>query len=95
MQHHAILAANAQLSQHAHWRQAQRSFPDELIVLLLNFAREKQAGRGCLRYQFDKKTWAEAAEWLGQRAVLFERYRNKAYLIEGRPDTVVTVAWKH
>jgi hypothetical protein len=95
MQHHVILAANAQLCQHAHWRQAQRSFPDELIDLLLLFARPHAAGGGRLRYQFDKETWAEAAEWLGPRAVLFERYRYKAYLIEGRPDTVVTVAWKH
>jgi hypothetical protein len=95
MQHHAILPATAKLCPHALWRQAQRSFPEELVDLLLLFAQPKPAGGGRMRYQFDEETWAEAAEWLGQRAVLFERYRRKAYLIEGRPDTVVTVAWKH
>ena len=95
MHHHVILAANATLCQHAHWRQAQRSFPQELVDLLLLFARPQPAGGGRARYQFDNETWAEASEWLGHRAVLFERYRRKAYLIEGHPDTVVTVAWKH
>jgi hypothetical protein len=95
MQPFKFAALAQQLCQHALWRQAQRAFPDELIDLLLLFARPTPAGGGRLRYRFDDETWAEAAEWLGKRALQFERYRKKAYLIEDRSGTIVTVAWEH
>lgn len=95
MQPFEFPATTLQLCQHALWRQAQRAFPEELVDLLLMFARPVPAGGGRLRYRFNDETWAEAAEWLGNRAVQFERYRSKAYLIEGRSGTIITVAWEH
>ena len=95
MQSLELRAATLPLCQHALWRQAQRAFPEDLVNLLLLFAQPMPAGGGRLRYRFNDETWAEAAEWLGKRAAQFERYRSKAYLIEGRSGTIITVAWEH
>ena len=92
---HRLPITGPALCTHALWRQAQRSFPADLIDLLLTFACPQPAGGGSLRYRFDDETWAEAAEWLGRRAAQFERYRRRAYLIEGRCGTIITVAWEH
>ena len=82
------------LSRHARIRMAQRSIPQFVVDLLLDFTDPVSAGSGCHLHRFNADSWAEAQHAVGNRASRLDRYRN-AYIIVGANGSVVTAARLH
>lgn len=82
------------MTRHGAVRSQQRSIPQHVIDLLIDFGAEAAAGRGCHRYFFTKRTWALFSEHLGHPAKEFERFRS-AYVVVGDDGQIVTVGWLH
>lgn len=82
------------LSQHAKKRSKQRSIPEVVIDLLLDFGDETHLGSGATSFSFRKKSWSRAVKYLGAKAKYFERYR-ACYVVVAEDGTVITVAYCH
>lgn len=82
------------LSEHAKKRRQQRSIPEAVIDLLLDFGDETHLGSGVTSFSFRKKSWKCAAKYLGARAKCFERYRS-CYVVVADNGTIITVAYCH
>lgn len=87
-------SSNLMLSEHAKKRRQQRSIPETVIDLLLDFGDETHLGGGVTSFAFRKKSWKCAAKSLGAQAKYFERYRS-CYLIVANDGTIITVAYCH
>ena len=83
----------ATLTQHASCRAQQRSIPQAVIDLLLDFGEATNAGFGAERYTFSKRSWRAVAAYLGPGAKHYERYRS-AYIVIAS-GCVITAAWIH
>lgn len=81
-------------SRHARVRMQQRSIPQVVIDLLLDFAEPVPAGGGCELFRFNAESWTEAFRASGARAGRMDRYRN-AYAVVGADGLVVTAARLH
>lgn len=86
--------AKPALSHHAKARMQQRSIPNALVELLLDWGEPVDAGSGCYRYEFRKSSLAEARRLLGRGAKSLDRYLN-AYVVVTADDLVVTAARCH
>lgn len=82
------------LSEHAKKRSQQRSIPETVIDLLLDFGDEAHLGSGVSRFSFRKKGWKSASKYLGLKAKYFERYR-ACYVVVADDGTIITVAYCH
>ena len=82
------------LSEHAKKRSQQRSIPEAVIDLLLDFGDETHLGSGVTSYSFRKKGWKSATKFLGAKAKYFERYR-ACYVVVAEDGTIITVAYCH
>jgi len=81
----------APVTHHARIRMQQRGIPDGAVDLLLDYGREKRAGKGRRLVSFDKRSRRRMARELGLAALRrIERYLD-AYAVVGRDDTIVTV----
>lgn len=89
-----IQQSNLTLSEHAKKRSQQRSIPEAVIDLLLDFGDETHLGSGVTSFSFRKKGWNNAAKYLGARAQYFERYR-ACYIVVAGDGTIITVAYCH
>lgn len=89
-----IQQSNLTLSEHAKKRSQQRSIPEAVIDLLLDFGDETHLGSGVTSFSFRKKGWKSAAKYLGDRAKYFERYR-ACYVVVAEDGTIITVAYCH
>lgn len=89
-----VLFGPTPLTRHGALRSQQRSIPWQAIDLLIDFGQEEQAGSGCHRYFFTKRTWHALCRRIGSRAKDFERYRS-AYVVVGGDGQIVTVGWLH
>jgi len=83
----------AALTLHAATRRCQRSIPQAIIDLLIDFGEASAAGSGVLRHSFSKRTWRAAAAYLGPAAKHYERYRSAYVIVAG--GLVITAAWAH
>lgn len=83
----------ATLTKHASCRAQQRSIPQAVINLLLDFGEATNAGLGTERYTFSKRGWRTVAAYLGPGAKHYERYRS-AYIVVAS-GCVITAAWSH
>jgi hypothetical protein len=72
----------------------QRSIPQAIVDLLIDFGDMSDAGGGAERFSFSKRSWRQAASYLGTQAKHFERYRH-AYVVMGPEGEVITVAYQH
>jgi hypothetical protein len=90
--HFETLAPHSIMSGHAKIRQQQRSIPDAVIDLLLDFGEETHLGGGVTSFSFRKKGWKRAARYLGRQAKFFERYR-ACYVVVAENGTIITVAY--
>lgn len=81
------------LTRHASCRAQQRSIPEAVIELLLDFGEATYAGFGADRYTFSKRNWRAVAAHLGLKAKHYERYRS-AYIVIAA-NCVITVGWFH
>ena len=81
-------------TRHGALRSQQRSIPQPVIELLIDFGQECPAGNGCHRYFFTRRTWHALSRHVGPRAKDFERYRS-AYVVVGDDGHIVTVGWLH
>ena len=82
------------LSKHAALRSQQRSMSADIIDAVIDYGRERHAGRGCFSYAFTDRTWRQFVEAMGPAARRLERARS-AYVIVGEDGLVVTAAWRH
>lgn len=82
------------LSEHARKRSQQRSIPESVIDLLLDFGDEAYLGGGVTSFSFRKKGWRTVAKYLGAKAKYFERYRS-CYAVVAEDGTIITVAYCH
>lgn len=89
-----IQQSNLKLSEHAQKRSQQRSIPEVVIDLLLDFGDETHLGGGVTSFSFRKEGWKSAAKYLGNRAKYFERYR-ACYAVVAEDGTIITVAHRH
>lgn len=81
-------------TQHARTHLQQRSLPEAVIDLLLDFGAAEPAGGGCERYSFTRRAWRRAAAYLGGGATHYERYRH-AYIVMAADSSIVTAAYTH
>jgi hypothetical protein len=86
--------SNLTLSEHARKRSQQRSIPAAVIDLLLDYGDETHLGNGVTSFSFRKKSWKNAAKYLGLRTKYFERYRT-CYVVVSEDGTIITVAYCH
>ena len=70
----------------------QRSIPEAVVELLLDYAHPTPVGSGAQSYRFSRDTWGDAISALGARASAFAKYRD-AYVIESGNGLVITAAW--
>ena len=82
---------SATLTRHASCRVQQRSIPQAVIDLLLDFGDATSAGLGVERYSFSKRSWRAVAAYMGSGAKHYERYRS-AYIVIAS-GYVITAAW--
>ncbi|MFZ4380683.1 MAG: hypothetical protein ACOYO0_01800 [Sandarakinorhabdus sp.] len=82
------------MTRHARERCQQRSIPEEIIDLLLDFACSTYCGNGCERYAFCRRSWRKAAQALGKNVASMEHFRH-AYLVLAGDGSVVTAGWRH
>lgn len=82
-------------SNHARLRIQQRSIPEGIIDLLIDFGECYPAGSNAERYYFTKSSWRKAAEYLGKKdSASLERYA-RTYAILSGDGCVITAGWKH
>jgi hypothetical protein len=93
-QDHEARPLTLTLSEHAKKRSQQRSIPEAVIDLLLDFGYEAHLGGGVTSFSFCKRGWKIAAKHLGQKAKYFERYRS-CYVVVAEDGTIITVAYCH
>ena len=84
---------SAVLSAHAAIRLRQRSIPQAIVDLLIDFGEASSAGSGASRHSFSKRSWRAAAAYLGPAAKHYERYRSAYVVMAG--TSVITAAWAH
>lgn len=89
-----VMSDRTPLSRHAAVRSQQRSIPQHVIELLIDYGQEQSAGGGCHRYAFTTRTWQAFSKTAGSVAKKIERFRS-AYVVLGADDQVVTVGWVH
>ena len=81
----------APLTNHARIRMQQRGIPGGAVDLLLDYGREKRAGKGRRIVSFDKRSRRRILRELGEAALRrIERYLG-AYAVVGTDDAIVTV----
>lgn len=79
---------------YARKRSQQRSIPESVIDLLLDFGDEVYLGGGVTSLSFRKKGWRTVVKYLGAKAKYFERYRS-CYAVVAEDGTIITVAYCH
>ena len=77
---------------HANARMQQRSIPEAVVELLLDYAHPTPVGGDAQSYRFTRATWCDAVSALGAKASAFAKYRN-AYVVESGDGLVITAAW--
>jgi hypothetical protein len=79
-------------TRHAQIRLQQRSIPFVVVDLLQTFGSESRAGKGAVRFIFDRRAKGRLCKHLGGNEFKhFERWLN-AYAVVGDAGEIVTVA---
>lgn len=79
---------------HALVREQQRSIFRSMIDLLIDLGEPVPAHGNALMYRFNRSTWSEASEILGQDAPAYAKFRN-VYAITSQDGAIITVGWLH
>jgi hypothetical protein len=82
------------LTKHCEHRMQKRGIPEAVIDLLLDFGVSYQQGDGTERFHFTKKSFRNAARYLGQQAKYFDKYR-QAYLVISNDGKSITAGYIH
>lgn len=82
------------MTRHAEQRALDRSIPNIARHLLLNFGSCKPAGKGAVRYSFDKQTWRDMEREFGTWPLKKMEQLRRVYMIVGDDGSVVTLAYR-
>ena len=89
------------LSKHAGDRSQQRSIPQIVVDLLVDFGVEKKQNGGTSVYFFDKKARKRLAAYAGHLSPLFNEHLDSYVVIDPSDKLVITVGhrleriWRH
>lgn len=89
-----LISTSAPITRHAQVRMQQRSIPQIIIDLLVDFGDRHAAGSGAESCFFSKRSWRRVIRHAGSAARHLERWRN-VYIILSEDGAVVTAAWRH
>jgi len=79
---------------HSKERTKDRGIPEIAINLLRDYGRERPAGKGALRYDFDKQSWREVQKVFGKWRLKEMEKLKTTYIVVSPRDELITAAYR-